>query len=75
MKVLRSRREKIDGALEILRQLGFPRQQQNDRSALVLLALLNLKPKDSWENADNPPIGITPIMNFFSAEYGKRYGP
>lgn len=66
---------KIQEALEILKELGFPRQQQNERSALTLLALLNLKPNDSWKDASNPLIGITPMMEFFDKHYGKRYAP
>lgn len=53
---------KIKEALEILETLGFPRQQQNERSALTLLSLLNLKPDDAWESASDPLIGITPMM-------------
>lgn len=33
---------KIQEALSILRALGVPREQQNERSALTLLALLDL---------------------------------
>jgi hypothetical protein len=66
---------KIQEALEILKELGFPRQQQNDRSALTLLALLNIKPNDPWKDASNPLIGITPMMEFFDKHYGKRYAP
>ena len=66
---------KIKEALEILETLGFPRQQQNERSALTLLSLLNLKPDDAWESASDPLIGITPMMEFFAEHYGKRYAP
>lgn len=66
---------KIKEALEILETLGFPRQQQNERSALTLLSLLNLKPDDAWESAGDPLIGITPMMEFFAVYYGKRYAP
>jgi len=67
--------QKIREALEILKELGFPRQQQNERSALTLLALLDLKPNDPWKDAGNPLIGITPMMEFFDKHYGKRYAP
>jgi hypothetical protein len=53
----------------------LPRQQQNERSALTLLSLLGLKPGDRWEDARNPLIGITPMMEFFDEHYGKRYAP
>jgi hypothetical protein len=66
---------KIAEALEVLEALGLPRQQQNERSALTLLSLLGLKPTDEWENASNPLMGITPMMEFFAAHYDKRYAP
>jgi hypothetical protein len=65
----------ITDALEILSALGFPRQQQNERSALCLLALLNLTKEKSWSEAKNPLIGITPMMDFSRESYGKDYKP
>ena len=62
-------------ALEILKDLGLPRGQINERSALTLLALINLKPEDAWSNASNPMIGITPIMEFAKEIYGRQYAP
>jgi hypothetical protein len=59
----RTIRKKIDEALSILDSLGMPRGQQNERSALTLLALLDLKPNSPWRNAGNPLIGITPMMD------------
>ena len=47
----------IADALQILGQLGMPRAQQNDRSALCLLALLNLTKRTAWANAGNPLVG------------------
>ena len=67
--------QKIEEAIEILKALGFPRQQQNERSALTLLSLLDLKPEDAWDAASNPLMGITPMMEFFAEYYGKRYAP
>lgn len=66
---------KIKEAIKILETLGFPRQQMNERSALTLLSLLNLKPADAWETASDPLIGITPMMEFFAVHYSKRYAP
>jgi hypothetical protein len=66
---------RIQEALEILEAIGLPRQQQNERSALTLLSLLGLKPEDDWENASAPLMGITPMMEFFAAHYGRRYAP
>jgi adenine-specific DNA-methyltransferase len=66
---------KINEALEILEVLGLPRGQQNERSALTLLALLNLKPNTPWADAQASIIGITPIMEFSKEYYGKEYAP
>lgn len=66
---------RINEALTILGQLGFPRAQLNERSALTLLALLNLKPNASWQTASSPMMGITPMMKFMAQHYGKAYQP
>lgn len=68
-------KQKTDEALGILRALGFPRQQLNERSALTLLALLGLKPDTPWSKASEPLCGITPMMDFFRDYYGKSYKP
>jgi hypothetical protein len=65
----------IAQALDILEQLGMPAAQQNDRSALCLLALVNLTRGASWAQASNPLMGITPMMEFARREYGKQYAP
>ncbi len=62
-------------ALAILKALGMPREQQNDRSALTLLGLLGLKPASAWSEASAPLCGITQLMDFFAKEYGKTYAP
>jgi len=67
--------DKIKEALAILNDLGLPRQQQNERSALTLLSLLGLKPASKWEDAADPLMGITPMMDFFEEHYGKKYAP
>lgn len=65
----------IKAALQILISLGLPRAQQNERSALCLLALLNLTPDKAWADAGNPLLGITPIMNWVREHYQKDYAP
>ena len=66
---------KIADALQVLESLGMPRAQQNDRSALCLLALLDLKKGESWADAADPLVGITPMMEFARDHYGKLYAP
>ncbi len=65
----------IEQALQVLSDLGFPRAQQNMRSALCLLALLNLSRDKAWPQATNPLMGITPIMDWVRGHYQKRYKP
>ncbi len=73
--ISRQNPNRIHEAVEALKQLGLPRAQQNERSALTLLALLDLKPDTPWSQAGSPLRGITPIMDFAAEHYGKRYAP
>jgi len=66
---------KINEAIKVLKLLAFPREQTNERSALTLLALLNLKPNHKWSQANPTLIGITPIMEFIKENYKKEYAP
>lgn len=68
-------KKKIEQTLDILKQLDVPRAQQNERSALTLLALLDLKPGTPWKNASAVSIGITEIMDWFRDHYGVTYKP
>lgn len=70
-----SKNKNIDGALKILAQLGLPRTQQNERSALCLLALLDLSPSKKWKESGAPLIGITPIMDWAKKHYKTEYAP
>jgi len=67
--------KRIDQALKILASLNVPREQQNERSALVLLALLGMTPSKSWVAAADPMLGITEMMNVFRDQFGKEYAP
>ncbi|MCO6057275.1 restriction endonuclease [Pseudomonas sp. MOB-449] len=70
-----TREELIEEALQVLVSLGLPKAQHNERSALSLLAILNLTPGKSWKQASNPLIGITPIMDWIRDQYDKDYAP
>ena len=65
----------VDEAIDVLSQLDFPRQQRNERSALALLALLDLTMDKPWREAAAPLRGITQMMAFMADHYGKRYAP
>ncbi len=67
--------EKINAALQVIIDLGLPKAQQNQRSALSLLALLDLSPLRSWAQAGSPLIGITPMMDWVRNNYQAAYAP
>ena len=66
---------RIQEGLAILRDLGMPREQQNERSALTLLALAGLTPAKPWADASAPLMGVTPIMEWVASHYGREYAP
>lgn len=66
---------RIAEGVEVLRLLDLPPAQLNERTALCLLALLNLKPEQAWQEAADPMIGITPMMDWIRENYGKSYAP
>jgi len=70
-----SKEKRLQEARAVLIDLGLPKAQQNERTALCLLALLNLTPKKKWGQAASPRIGITPIMDWAKEHYNKDYAP
>ncbi|MBU1872730.1 restriction endonuclease, partial [bacterium] len=57
---------KVDEAKIILAAFGLSKRQQNDRSARVLLSLLNIKERDSWKKASINLIGIHEMISFIA---------
>ena len=72
---MNDKNDHIEATRQIIIALGLPRAQHNERSALSLLALLNLTPGKTWADAENPLVGITPIMKWAGEHYGKEYAP
>lgn len=73
---------KIEEAKQILEALGLPMKQQNDRSALTLLALCHLKENDKWSNAKAISKSVVGnkenakyegLMRFIAEHYNKQY--
>ena len=63
---------KITEAQEILKGMGLPNPQQNEMSALTLLALCNIKEDDNWANATRSSKKVTKdIMAFVNENYRK----
>ena len=67
--------QRIEEASAVLNALGLPKEQQNERSALTLLALLDLSPDKPWAEGAAPLMGVTPIMTFCREKYSKAYQP
>jgi hypothetical protein len=66
---------KIRSAAHILRDLGLPPAQQNERSALTLLALADLGPTSPWSTASRVMLRIVDIMRWMRQQYQKDYAP
>jgi type II restriction enzyme len=67
--------DKIEEAVKLLTDMGLPKAQQNERTALCLLALLDMRPETQWQDAETPLVGITPLMDFAREHYQRAYAP
>ena len=59
----------------LLRNMGFDRERYKERSALVLLALLRLKPGDTWIKAHASALRTVDIMEWIREHYEVAYKP
>lgn len=69
---------KIDEAQEILKAFGLPAAQQNEMSALTLLALCDVKEDGQWSDATRQSMGVTKgVMSFVNENYksSQPYAP
>ena len=64
---------KIKQSLDVLIKVGVPRAQQNERSSLTLLAVLDLKQATPWSHAKKRIIRIHDILVFIQKNYKKKY--
>lgn len=64
---------KIEEAQEILRALGFDQERSNERSALTLLALTDVRPDRPWSEATNEMYGTRALMDFIRDVYNLDY--
>ena len=68
--------KKIDEAKEILKELGLPKQQQNELAAFTLLALCGIKPRDKWNKTSRLSLKLSKgIIAFLKDVYAKTYAP
>jgi hypothetical protein len=67
--------QQVAAARRVLSLLNFDAERSNERSALVLLALLRLSPGTGWHEATNTPLRIVQIMEWVHDNYRKQYAP
>ncbi len=68
-------KQKLADALAVLKAVKTPKAQLNERSALTLLGLLDLKPEAGWCDITAPLRGVTELMDWMAGNYGKKYAP
>ncbi len=67
---------KINEAKDILEQIGMPKAQQNEISALTLLALCGISKRAAWTSANRHSVTVTKgVMTFIKENYNKNYAP
>jgi hypothetical protein len=66
---------KVASARRVLSQLNFDPERCNERSALVLLALLGLGPGTPWNQAANEARRTVQILDWIREKYGRNYAP
>jgi hypothetical protein len=64
---------RISQALQILKALGMPAEQINDRTAICILALLDLPTNKNWNQSSNPVLGIRGILDFARTKMDVNY--
>jgi adenine-specific DNA-methyltransferase len=64
---------KIEQAQEILESIGLPSPQQNEISALTLLALAQLSEENAWKDAANSMLRVHDILVEIKQRYGREY--
>ena len=72
---MNNRDVKLHQAQTILKALGLPKSQCNNRSAWVFLALAYIRPDDDWSNVQAPLLPTVDIMQFIREHYGQDYKP
>ncbi|MGI8647444.1 MAG: restriction endonuclease [Acidimicrobiales bacterium] len=68
-----ARYERVEEARFLLECIGFDAERSNDRSALVLLALLHVRSEDKWSEAKSPMLGTRAIMDWIRDCYDVEY--
>lgn len=72
-KETRIKMGKIQEAQELLKALGLPEKQQNEISALTLLALASLEENTAWKDAKPVSLRIHDLRLWIKEHYGREY--
>jgi hypothetical protein len=67
--------KRVTEAEHVLTLLNFDQERTNRRSALVLLAILALRPSSRWSEAKSPRLRTVEIMAWLRECYGQNYKP
>lgn len=60
-------------ACKILKILGMPKTQYNERAGRTFVALLDIKPETPWSEAKKRPMTVHNIIDFIKEFYGAEY--
>jgi hypothetical protein len=66
---------RVREATQMLSLLGLPKEQVNERTAYTILALLNMTKTKAWDEAGQPLLGVTQIMEYTETYFNKKYAP
>ena len=64
---------KLEQAIELLKDLDMPEKQQSELCAYCILALADIKEESNWTDAQNKWIKIHDIIQFLATHYKKTY--
>ncbi|QDW64495.1 BsuBI/PstI family type II restriction endonuclease [Oerskovia sp. KBS0722] len=65
----------VGGARELLSKFGFDAERSNERSALILLALLGLRRQSLWADSTNDLCRTVEIMSAVAEHWGRVWKP
>ena len=64
---------KLEQAVELLKELDMPEKQQSELCGYCILALADIKEESNWNDAQNNWIKIHDIIQFLASNYKKTY--
>lgn len=68
-----TKKQRIEEAVTVLKEIGMPKEQINDRTGLCLLALLDLTSNKNWSDVSNPRLTIRDILDFARYKFDVKY--